>query len=63
MTGGFPILWRQLTDLWGHFGVQQKFSTIFALIVVIVTIGGLLFWSSRPSYRLLYANMPLEDAA
>ncbi len=63
MTGGFPILWRQLTDLWGHFGVQQKFSTIFALIVVIVSIGGLLFWSSRPSYRLLYANMPLEDAA
>ena len=63
MTGGFPILWRQLTDLWGHFGVQQKFSTIFALIVTIIAIGGLMFWSSRPCYRLLYANMALEDAA
>ena len=63
MTGGFPILWRQLTDLWGHFGLQQKVSTIFALIVTVVAIGGLLYWSSRPSYRLLYANMPLEEAA
>ena len=63
MTGGLPILWRQLTDLWGHFGVRQKFSTIFALIVTVIAIGGLLFWSSRPCYRLLCANMPLEDAA
>ena len=63
MTGGFPILWRQLKDLWGHFGVQQKFNTIFALVVTVVAIGALLYWSSLPCYRLLYANMPLEDAA
>ncbi len=63
MTGGFPILWRQLTELWGHFGVRQKFSTIFALLVTVIAVGGLLYWSSRPCYRLLCANLPLEEAA
>lgn len=63
MTGGLSVLGRQLTDLWGHFGVRQKFSTIMALIVTVIAVAGLLYWSSRPCYRLLYANLTLEDAA
>ena len=31
--------------------------------MTVVAIGALLYWSSLPCYRLLYANMPLEDAA
>jgi flagellar M-ring protein FliF len=63
MTGGLSILGRQLTELWGHFGVRQKFSTIMALILTVIAIGGLLYWSSRPCYRLLCTGMELEEAA
>ena len=63
MANAFSVLGKQLKDLWAHFGVNQKVSTIMGLLVTLSVIGGLLYWSARPSYRLLYSGMSLEDAA
>lgn len=56
------LLGLQLKEIWKHFGVNQKASTLFALVVVIVAVVGLLYWSARPDYRLLYSGLSLKDA-
>ncbi len=59
----FSILGKQITELWRRFGVNQKISIILALLLCVLAIGGLLYWSSLPDYRLLYAGLELRDAA
>ena len=63
MANSLGLLGHQLKELWSHFGVNQKVSTVLALLVVVGMSTGILLWSSRPSYSLLYAGMDLEDAA
>lgn len=63
MGNSLGLLGRQLGEIWHHFGVNQKVNTILALFIVIGVIGGLLYWSSIPSYRLLYSGLTMEDAA
>jgi flagellar M-ring protein FliF len=63
MANSLVLLGQQLRELWKHFGVNQKVSTILALLVVAGITAGILIWSSRPSYSLLYAGMDLADAA
>lgn len=63
MLKNLKVLGAQLRELWKLFGVKQKVSTIMALIGMIIMIAAVLVWSMRPSYRLLYAGMSLEDAA
>jgi flagellar M-ring protein FliF len=61
--GNLSILGRQLKELWSHFGASQKVSVILAFVVTAVAIIGLMTWSARPSYRLLYSGLSYEDAA
>jgi len=63
MANSISLLGMQLKEIWSHFGINQKVSTIFALLLVIGVTAGILAWSSAPSYSLLYARMDLEDAA
>ncbi len=63
MASSISVLGGQLAEIWRHFGVNQKVSTVLGLAITIAMISGLLYWSSRPSYRLLYSGMTLEDAA
>jgi flagellar M-ring protein FliF len=63
MASTISVLGNQLSEIWRHFGINQKVSTIMGLAVTAALIGGLLYWSSRPNYRLLYSGMTLEDAA
>ena len=63
MPNSLKLLEIQLREIWKHFGPGQKFSVIMALLVVIGGMTGMLYWSSRPDYRLLYANLTLKDAA
>lgn len=57
------ILQQQIAEIWKRFGVNQKANIILALLVCIVVIGGLLYWSSRPDYRMVYSNLTLSDAS
>jgi len=57
------MLFHHIREIWRHFGVNQKASVILALVGTFAVIGGLLYWSARPEYRLLYSGLSLEDAA
>lgn len=57
------VLGKQLGELWRRFGVNQKVSIILALLLCLAAVGGLLYWSSLPDFRLLYAGLDLRDAA
>ncbi len=63
MPGSISLLGHQIGILWKHFGINQKVSIILALMVTALAIGGTLYWSSQPDFRLLYTGMSLEDAA
>ncbi len=59
----FKMLVRQVAEIWRHFGFNQKATIVMALVATLGTIVGLLCWSARPEYRLLYSGLSLEDAA
>lgn len=63
MPGALSLLFRQIAEVWRHFGINQKVSIVLALFFTLAAIGGILFWSARPDYRLLYSGLTLEDAA
>ena len=63
MLGAVSLLFRQIGAVWSHFGINQKVSIILALLVTLAAIGAVVYTSSRPDYRLLYAGMSLEEAA
>lgn len=63
MPGALSLLFRQIAEVWRHFGINQKVSVVLALLFALTAIGGILYWSARPDYRLLYSGLTLEDAA
>lgn len=63
MPNAMTVLGSQLKEIWRHFGINQKVSTILGLLITVGLMGGLLYWSSRPDFRLLYAGLSLKDAA
>lgn len=63
MANALGVLGKQLVDIWHQFGVNQKVSTAMGLAVTVGIVGGLLYWTSIPSYALLYSEMALKDAA
>lgn len=63
MSNALTTLMGQTRQIWQQFETAQRMSIIMALIVVSGVIGGLLYWSTRPDFRLLYSNLTLADAA
>jgi len=63
MPNSITLLGQQLKEIWKHFGINQKISTIMGLVVLLAGIAALVWWSSRPDYQLLYAGLSLQDAA
>ncbi len=63
MLGAMSLLFRQVGAIWSHFGLNQKVSILLALALTLAAIGGILYTSRRPDFRLLYAGMTLQDAA
>ena len=63
MSQALKLLGHQMQEIWKHFGPRQKMSTMVALGFAVLAVVGLLIWSARPDYRLLYAGLSLEDAA
>jgi flagellar M-ring protein FliF len=55
-TQSFLVLWKQL-------GLNQRVSLLVAAVAVAGGIAGVVLWSQRPDYQLLYARMGEKDAA
>ena len=63
MPNALRVLSLQIQELWRHFGPYQKTGIICGLLVTISLMVSMLFWSSRPEFRLLYSSLSLKDAA
>lgn len=54
---------QSLLDLWKHLGLNQRVSLIVAALAVVGGLIGVVLWSQRPDYQLLYARLGDKDAA
>ncbi len=63
MANTVQLMGHQLREIWKHFGINEKISVFVGVFVTVVILSGLVYWSLKPSYQLLYAGMTLEDAA
>ena len=63
MPNALNILWIQLKEIWRHFGASQRFSVVSGLVVTLALMAGLIVWSARPDFRLLYSGLSLKDAS
>jgi flagellar M-ring protein FliF len=63
MPNALKLLYQHLVEIWHHFGKVQKMNILVGLGLAVAVIAGLLIWSARPEYRLLYSGLSLEDSA
>lgn len=54
---------KSLFELWRQLGLNQRVSLILAALVVIAGMVGLVIWSHRPDYQLLFSNLSEKDTA
>lgn len=54
---------QSLLEVWKHLGLNQRVSLIVAAVAVIGGLIGVVLWSQRPDYQLLYARLGEKDAA
>jgi flagellar M-ring protein FliF len=54
---------QSLLDLWKHLGANQRVSLVVAALAVVGGLIGVVLWSQRPDYQLLYARLGEKDAA
>ena len=60
MNNGLTQIGSQLQNIWKQLGNGQRLTLVVTAFAVIVGLSGLVFWSSRPDYALLYGK--LDDA-
>ena len=54
---------QSLLSLWKQLGLNQRVSLAVAALAVIGGLIGVVLWSQRPDYQLLYARLGEKDAA
>jgi flagellar M-ring protein FliF len=54
---------QSLIDLWKQLGVNQRVSLVVAAIAVFGGLVGVVLWSQRPDYQLLYARLGEKDTS
>lgn len=54
---------QSLLDLWKQLGLNQRVSLVVAAVAVLGGLVGVMLWSQRPDYQLLYARLGEKDAA
>ena len=59
----FGQVFKQLQTIWGQLGLNQKVTVAATTLAVLIGLGSLVFWSSRPSYSLLYGKLDEAEAA
>jgi flagellar M-ring protein FliF len=54
---------QSLLELWKQLGLNQRVSLIVAAIAVAGGLAGVVVWSQRPDYQLLFGRLGEKDAA
>lgn len=63
MTQNLAQLGQQLAGIWKQLGLNQKISVSVAALAVAAGLAGLVWWSSRADYSLLYGRVDEAEAA
>jgi flagellar M-ring protein FliF len=63
MPNSIQVIGVQIKELWRNFGPNQKISIILAMIASLAAVAGILYWSSKPDFQLLYSGLSTKDAA
>jgi flagellar M-ring protein FliF len=63
MNNGLSQVGGQLQSIWKELGAGQRISIVLMTLVVALGLAGLVFWSSRPDYALLYGKLDDAEAA
>lgn len=56
------LLGQQLGKIWNQLGVNQKLILVVSGLAVIAGLAGIIMWSSRPNYALLYGRLDPAEA-
>lgn len=54
---------QSLLALWKQLGLNQRVSLVVAALAVVGGLVGVVLWSQRPDYQLLYSGLGGKDAA
>jgi flagellar M-ring protein FliF len=54
---------QSLVALWKQLGLNQRVSLVVAALVVAGGLAGVVLWSQRPDYQLLFGRLGEKDAA
>ena len=52
----------QIRNFWTQLPTGRKISFVLIFLVVAAAFTVLILWTSRPDYKILYADLPVEDA-
>jgi flagellar M-ring protein FliF len=63
MNQQFAQVFKQLQTIWSQLGLNQRITIVATTLAVTIGVGTLAFWSSRPSYSLLFGRMDEAEAA
>lgn len=63
MKQQFGQIFKQLQTIWKQLGLNQRITMVATTLGVMVGLGGLALWSSRPSFSMLYGHMDEAEAA
>jgi flagellar M-ring protein FliF len=63
MNNSFQQLLAQLQAIWKQLGVNQRVSVVFASVLLVAGTAGLVIWSSRADYALLYGRLDGSEAS
>src|SRR5688572_22451289 len=56
-------VFKQLQTIWSQLGLNQKITIAGMTLGVVAVLGTVGFWSSRPSYSMLYGRLEESEAA
>ncbi len=59
---GFANGLSHAREFWRRLGANQKVTLVLSVVVFAAVTAGVLAWSGRPDYVLLYSNLAAEDA-
>ena len=52
---------QRLQEIWNTLGINQKVSLVLATGFLVIGMGGIVLWASRPQMELLFKNISEKD--
>jgi len=62
MAGNRSAFLKQLLEIWFRLEITQKFTVVVFGVLVLASLGGLIFLMNRVEYEVLYRDLNPEDA-